>query len=230
MARSRSMLGLVMATTKMVQDQGQHETARECTYSEFFKCKPLDFKGTEGVVGLTQWFKKIESVFSISNCTTSCQAEDMQEAISCLQRSCMDEKTMPMLKRQEKEKKKYMEKGFPIFLAHVTTKEVEDKSEKKRLEEVSIVRNFLIVFLEDLRVFLLDSTCGNFKLIWYMVRHCSCGYYRRFIEVFSKIAKPMTKLTQKKVKFVWGDKQEAAFQLLKQKLCSAPILALLKEV
>ncbi|GKF82917.1 putative reverse transcriptase domain-containing protein, partial [Tanacetum coccineum] len=54
------------------------------------------------------------------------------------------------------------------------------------------------------------------------------GYYRRFIEgfSFSKIAKPMTKLTQKKVKFEWGNKQEAAFQLLKQKLCSAPILAL----
>nr|GEZ67749.1 putative reverse transcriptase domain-containing protein [Tanacetum cinerariifolium] len=52
------------------------------------------------------------------------------------------------------------------------------------------------------------------------------GYYRRFIEGFSKIAKPMTKLTQKKVKFEWGDKQEAAFQLLKQKLCSAPILTL----
>ncbi|GJS00573.1 putative reverse transcriptase domain-containing protein [Tanacetum coccineum] len=52
------------------------------------------------------------------------------------------------------------------------------------------------------------------------------GYYRRFIEGFSKIAKPMTKLTQKKVKFEWGDKQEASFQLLKQKLCSAPILAL----
>nr|GEW32596.1 hypothetical protein [Tanacetum cinerariifolium] len=55
---------------------------------------------------------------------------------------------------------------------------------------------------------------------------CLAGYYRRFIEGFSKIAKPMTKLTQKKVKFEWGDKQEAAFQLLKQKLCSAPILAL----
>nr|GEY98152.1 putative reverse transcriptase domain-containing protein [Tanacetum cinerariifolium] len=52
------------------------------------------------------------------------------------------------------------------------------------------------------------------------------GYYRRFIEGFSKIAKPMTKLTQKKVMFDWGDKQEAAFQLLKQKLCGAPILAL----
>nr|GEZ87835.1 putative reverse transcriptase domain-containing protein [Tanacetum cinerariifolium] len=54
------------------------------------------------------------------------------------------------------------------------------------------------------------------------------GYYRRFIEGFSKIAKPMTKLTQKKVKFEWGDKQEAVFQLLKQKLCSAPIFALPK--
>nr|GFA69654.1 putative reverse transcriptase domain-containing protein [Tanacetum cinerariifolium] len=52
------------------------------------------------------------------------------------------------------------------------------------------------------------------------------GYYRRFIEGFSKVAKPMTKLTQRKVKFEWGDKQEAAFQLLKQKLCSAPIVAL----
>ncbi|GKG11139.1 putative reverse transcriptase domain-containing protein, partial [Tanacetum coccineum] len=37
------------------------------------------------------------------------------------------------------------------------------------------------------------------------------GYYRRFIEGFSKIAKRMTKLTQKKVKFEWGDKQEASF-------------------
>ncbi|GJY52986.1 putative reverse transcriptase domain-containing protein [Tanacetum coccineum] len=51
-------------------------------------------------------------------------------------------------------------------------------------------------------------------------------YYQRFIEGFSKIAKSMTKLTQKGVKFDWGDKAEAAFQLIKQKLCSAPILAL----
>ncbi|GJW87952.1 putative reverse transcriptase domain-containing protein [Tanacetum coccineum] len=45
---------------------------------------------------------------------------------------------------------KYMEKGFPIFLAHVTTKEVEDKSEKKRLEDVPIVQDFPEVFPEDL--------------------------------------------------------------------------------
>ncbi|GJT35360.1 putative reverse transcriptase domain-containing protein [Tanacetum coccineum] len=52
------------------------------------------------------------------------------------------------------------------------------------------------------------------------------GYYRRFIKGFLKIAKPMTKLTQKNVKFDWTKKGEAAFQLLKQKLCSASILAL----
>ncbi|GJZ72248.1 putative reverse transcriptase domain-containing protein [Tanacetum coccineum] len=50
------------------------------------------------------------------------------------------------------------------------------------------------------------------------------GYYRRFIEGFSKIAKPMTKLTQKNVKFDWSEKAEAAFQLLKQKLCSAVLM------
>ncbi|GKA25728.1 putative reverse transcriptase domain-containing protein [Tanacetum coccineum] len=50
-------------------------------------------------------------------------------------------------------------------------------------------------------------------------------YYRRFIEGFLKVTKPMTKLTQKKVSFEWGDKQEVAFQTLKNKLCSASILA-----
>ncbi|GKA03188.1 putative reverse transcriptase domain-containing protein, partial [Tanacetum coccineum] len=52
------------------------------------------------------------------------------------------------------------------------------------------------------------------------------GYHQRFIEGFSKIAKPITKLVQKKIAFEWGDKQEAAFQTLKNKLCNAPILAL----
>ncbi|GJU74997.1 putative reverse transcriptase domain-containing protein [Tanacetum coccineum] len=53
------------------------------------------------------------------------------------------------------------------------------------------------------------------------------GYYRRFIENFSKIAKPLTLLTQKNKTYVWGDKQEEAFRILKKKLCNAPVLALL---
>ncbi|GKA62554.1 putative reverse transcriptase domain-containing protein [Tanacetum coccineum] len=230
--------------------------------------------------------------------------------------------------------------GCHVFLAHVTTKEIEDKSEKKRLEDVPIVRNFpenryllpriddlfdqlqgssvyskidlrssyhqLRVREEDIPMTAFRTRCGHYefqvmpfglrnalavfmdlmnrvckpyldkfvivfiddiliysknkqeheehlKLILKLLKKeelyakfsmCEfwipkvqflghvidsqglVGYYRRFIEGFSKIAKPMTKLTQKKDKFIWGDKQETAFQLLKQKLCSAPILAL----
>ncbi|GKB89173.1 putative reverse transcriptase domain-containing protein [Tanacetum coccineum] len=52
------------------------------------------------------------------------------------------------------------------------------------------------------------------------------GYYRRFIANFSKIAKPLTSLTQKHKKYEWGVKQEEAFQTLKSNLCDAPILSL----
>ncbi|KAJ0890052.1 putative nucleotidyltransferase, Ribonuclease H [Helianthus annuus] len=52
------------------------------------------------------------------------------------------------------------------------------------------------------------------------------GYYRRFIQNFSRIAIPLTKLTCKSVKFEWGPKQEEAFRILKQRLTHTPILAL----
>ncbi|RVW67114.1 Retrovirus-related Pol polyprotein from transposon 17.6 [Vitis vinifera] len=52
------------------------------------------------------------------------------------------------------------------------------------------------------------------------------GYYRRFIEGFSKIALLLTKLTQKGVKFEWSDDCECSFQELKNRLVSAPILTI----
>ncbi|GJZ24852.1 hypothetical protein Tco_0562311 [Tanacetum coccineum] len=52
------------------------------------------------------------------------------------------------------------------------------------------------------------------------------GYYRRFIENFSKIAKSLTILTRKSKTFEWGEEQELAFQTLKDKLCNVPVLAL----
>ncbi|GJZ64726.1 putative reverse transcriptase domain-containing protein, partial [Tanacetum coccineum] len=52
------------------------------------------------------------------------------------------------------------------------------------------------------------------------------GYYRRFIKNFSKIAKPFTLLTQKNKTYVWGNEQDEAFRILKEKLCNAPVLAL----
>ncbi|GJY19632.1 putative reverse transcriptase domain-containing protein [Tanacetum coccineum] len=49
--------------------------AHECTYTDFLKCQPMNFKGTEGVVGLTQWFERMENVFNISNCAVENQVK-----------------------------------------------------------------------------------------------------------------------------------------------------------
>nr|GEU59661.1 hypothetical protein [Tanacetum cinerariifolium] len=54
-------------------ERRQVPTQRECTYTDFLKCQPMNFKGTEGFVGLTQWVEKMESVFLISNCTIASQ-------------------------------------------------------------------------------------------------------------------------------------------------------------
>nr|GEY67471.1 reverse transcriptase domain-containing protein [Tanacetum cinerariifolium] len=52
---------------------------RECTYKDYLNCGPLKFNGTEGVIGLTRWFERTESVSSISNCT----AENQVKFASC---------------------------------------------------------------------------------------------------------------------------------------------------
>ncbi|GJW04806.1 putative reverse transcriptase domain-containing protein [Tanacetum coccineum] len=195
----------------------------------------------------------------------------------------------------------YIEKGCQVYLAQVTSKKADDKSEEKRLEDVPIkkdgsfrmcidyrelnkltVKNrYPLPRIDDLfdqlqgsRVYSkIDLRSGYHQLRvreedisktafrtryghyefqvmpegihvdpvkieaikdWASPKTPTeirqflglAGYYRHFIEGFSKIARPMTKLTQKSVKFEWREKAEAAFQLLKQKLCSAPILAL----
>nr|GEV05381.1 putative reverse transcriptase domain-containing protein [Tanacetum cinerariifolium] len=122
---------------------------------------------------------------------------------------------------------------------HGDKKKTEDKSEEKRLEDVPTVRDFSEVLPEDFPglppmrqvEFQIDLVLGvapasprtSTEIHQFLGL---AGYYRRFIEGFSKIAKPMTKMTQKNVKFDWSEKDEVAFQLLKQKLYSAPILAL----
>nr|GEX58183.1 putative reverse transcriptase domain-containing protein [Tanacetum cinerariifolium] len=169
-----------------------------------------------------------------------------------------------------------------IFLAHISAKKDEDKTEGKQLEDVPVVRDYPEVFPKDLpglppalsptestRIRRSKNSIQNSVWTLRVSDHaiwtdkCTCslhgphepdpakiesikdwaspktlieirqflglaGYYRRFIEGFSKIAKSITKLTHKGIKFDWGEKEENAFQLIKQKLCSAPILALLK--
>lgn len=54
----------------------------------------------------------------------------------------------------------------------------------------------------------------------------TCSYYRQCVYRFSTIAAPLFELTKKGTTFVWNDRAETAFNTLKDKLCSTPILAL----
>ncbi|GJU66233.1 putative reverse transcriptase domain-containing protein [Tanacetum coccineum] len=56
-------------------DRNVRPVVRECTYQDFMKCQPLNFKGTEGVVGLIRWFEKMETIFHISNCPEKYQVK-----------------------------------------------------------------------------------------------------------------------------------------------------------
>ncbi|GJX68397.1 hypothetical protein Tco_0304124 [Tanacetum coccineum] len=49
--------------------------ARQCSYKEFMSCQPINFKGTEGAIGLIRWFERTELVFSRSNCTEDCKVK-----------------------------------------------------------------------------------------------------------------------------------------------------------
>ncbi|GJT72427.1 reverse transcriptase domain-containing protein [Tanacetum coccineum] len=55
--------------------RGDRPVARECTYQDFMKCQPLNFKGTKGVIGLIRCFEKMEIVFHISNCPEKSQVK-----------------------------------------------------------------------------------------------------------------------------------------------------------
>ncbi|GKD39841.1 putative reverse transcriptase domain-containing protein [Tanacetum coccineum] len=109
----------------------------------------------------------------------------------------------------------------------------------------SYLDKFVIVFIDDILIYSHDEKEreGHLKTIIKLLKKEQlyakfskeirqflglAGYYMRFIKGFSKIAKPMTELTQKDRKFDWGEEQETTFQLLKQKLCVATILALPK--
>ncbi|GJR93554.1 putative reverse transcriptase domain-containing protein [Tanacetum coccineum] len=317
------------------------QTARPCFYADFMKCQPLNFKGTEGVVGLTRWIEKMESVFNISGCAIENQAFQRycpslknkgmegigmhnagyavgnareESFISTAFSSLIDIVPTPLDNSYDVELadgkivridtiirgctlnfldhpfnidlmpvelgsfdviivatrenlgwqypypkiKSTFEKEPRVFLAQISAKKEEDKSEGKQIKDVPIVRDFPEVFPEDLPglplarpvEFQIDLILGAAPVAQHRI-HVDpakiesikdwaspktpteirqflglAGYYRRFIEGFSKIAKSMTKLTQKGIKFDWGEKEENAFQLIKQKLCSAPILAL----
>ncbi|GJU38708.1 putative reverse transcriptase domain-containing protein [Tanacetum coccineum] len=91
---------------------------------------------------------------------------------------------------------------------------------------------FVIVFIDDILIYSKskEEHKGHLKIIGLLkkeqlyAKFSKCDFW--FIEGFSLISKPLTKLTQKNKKFEWGEEEKEAFKMLKQKLCSAPILSL----
>ncbi|GJY86644.1 putative reverse transcriptase domain-containing protein [Tanacetum coccineum] len=442
-----------MANTDNTTRPREAPVARKCSYKEFMSCQPINFKGTEGAVGLIRWFERTELVFSRSNCTEDCKVKFAtgtltEEALSWWNsfaqpigieeaykitwvefKKLLIKKYCPRTEVQKMEDEFYhltvkgndlkayvrrfqelatlcptmvpdSEKMMEVFIGglprsiegnvtaskpqtleeaiNIAQRLMDQKSDEKRLEDIPVVREFPEVFLENLpglppvcqelsnqlqelanRDFIRPSTSpwgapvlfvkkkdGSFRMclsvyskfelrsgysstetsgmkispkplsnevktyefqvmpfvfiddiliysrnkeehanhlriilellkkekLYAKFSKCDfwihivqflghlidsqglhvdpakieavknwtspttpteicqflglAGYYQRFIKDFSKIAKSLTELTQKNKKYIWGKDQETAFQLLKQKLCEAPILAL----
>ncbi|GJS57924.1 putative reverse transcriptase domain-containing protein [Tanacetum coccineum] len=136
--------------------------------------------------------------------------------------------------------------GDEVLIVQVMKKKTKDKSEEKRLEDVPNVQDFPEVFPEDLprlpptrqvefQIDLVPSAAPMARTPYRLAPSKLQELSTQLQELYDKgfirpsvlnIAKPMMKLTQKSMKFEWTEKAKTKFQLLKQKLCSAPILAL----
>nr|GEV81493.1 hypothetical protein [Tanacetum cinerariifolium] len=118
----------------------------------------------------------------------------------------------------------YLEKFVIVFIDDLL-------SYSKTREEHEVQLGLVLELLKEKKLYAKFSKCEFWlREVQFLVHMINggglAGYYRRFIEDFFKIAKPLTVLTQKSRTFDRGEEQENAFQALKDKLCNAPVLAL----
>ncbi|GJU88623.1 putative reverse transcriptase domain-containing protein [Tanacetum coccineum] len=332
--------------------------ARQCSYKEFMSCQPINFKGSEGAVGLIRWFERTESVFSRRNCTedykvkfatgtlteealswwnsfaqpigieeaykitwggdlktyvrrfqelaTLCptmvpDSEKMMEncrnkgpatgsnllpvTVTC--HACGEKKALCksvrkttnnnaqgrayMLRDRNAHQNPNVVTGMFLLnqhLARVLFDSGADKSfvsislaskinippiiidtfynikmaDENLVSTNTIIQGANLTLLNQLfKIDLMPIKLGSFDVVigmdWLSKYHARIICDEKVVHIpidgetliirdFSKIAKPLTELTQKNKKYIWGENQESAFQLLKQKLCEAPILAL----
>nr|GFC83869.1 putative reverse transcriptase domain-containing protein [Tanacetum cinerariifolium] len=105
--------------------------------------------------------------------------------------------------------KPYLDKFVIVFIDDILIYSKDKKGHEEHLKEI-------LELLKKEELYAKFSKCEfwipKVQFLGHVIESQGlAGYYRRFIEGFLKITKPMTKLTEKKVKFEWGDKQEAAF-------------------
>ncbi|GJU21178.1 hypothetical protein Tco_1154520 [Tanacetum coccineum] len=167
-------------------------------------------EGTEGVVGLTQWFEKMESVYSISNYTVACQ---VKFAMCTLQGNALTCRILIPILRPQLPKTVHT---MPWrTLKKMMTYKYCPRGEIKKLEfemwNLKVKGNDVVTYSQH-----FQRTYKALKNI-----------HRRG---FQRLPSQMTKTNPEKVSSLnWGDKQEAAFSTVEHKLCSAPILPYRRE-
>ncbi|GJT48788.1 putative reverse transcriptase domain-containing protein [Tanacetum coccineum] len=125
--------------------------------------------------------------------------------------------------------KPYLDKFVIVFIDDIliySKSEEEHEVHLKTILDLTPISRSCTPKFSKLRIFYSSLLLCDRIVMTSRPRTRLAGYYRRFIENFSKIAKPLTLLTQKNKTYVWGDKQDEAFRILKKKLCNAPVLAL----
>ncbi|KAL8148658.1 hypothetical protein AgCh_005865 [Apium graveolens] len=115
--------------------------------------------------------------------------------------------------------KEYLDKFVIVFIDDILiySKSTEDHAEHLRTT---------LEILRKKKLYAKFSKCEFWLQEVQFLGHVVTGYYQRFVQDFSKIATPLTKLTRKNEKFIWNEKYEEIFQELKKRLITAPILSL----
>nr|GEW56803.1 putative reverse transcriptase domain-containing protein [Tanacetum cinerariifolium] len=198
--------------------------AKRGNYKEFISCQPFYFNGTEGGVGLIRWFERTESVFSQRNCAEENKVAFVTGTLTNDTLSWWNAYAQPI----------GIEQANRITwteLKRLLTNKYCPRTEIKKMEDefynLSVKGNDLKTYARRFQLLVLcpNMVPNNEKLMEVFV-----GGLTRSIEGNVTASKPQTleeaiDIAQRQ-KFIWGEDQEMDFQILKQKLCEAPILAL----